>query len=264
MKKLIALAAIATCGAALAVASANIVGYQYVTVISGTSLFTPTFKNVDASGFNLADIQPRKSDTEPFGTAGATRCNGVIKINKISAEGNYTATYSYYETPSRLGWYNDSGVQVTADNPVLFTDGEAMLVDNQYKNQTVTFQVSGAVDLVNKNLVPTGVSLFGNNTPVGINLANVTVLNKEGEPFGTAGATRCNGVIKVNKISAEGNYTDTYSYYETPARLGWYTDAGVQITKDNPVSLLAGEAFLVDNQYKGQAIYFKLPSPVGE
>ena len=211
-------------------------------MISGNSLFTPIFKSVSNASFNLTDIQPRKSDTTEFGTGGSTRCNGAIKINKISSDGNYTATYSYYETPARLGWYDNSGNQVTSENPVTFSDGEAMLVNNQYKNLPVTFQVSGEVDLINKNLIPAGNGLFGNNTPVEINLANIVVLNQDGNAFGTAGATRCNGAVKVNKISAEGNYTTTYSYYETPARLGWYDNSGIQVTTENPVTLAAGEA----------------------
>ncbi len=243
--------------------TSGIVGYQQITVISGYSLFTPTFKNVDNTSFNLADVQPLRNDGSAFGTGLSTRCNGVIKVNKISAEGNYTTTYSYYETSAYLGWYDNNMVKVTADNPVSFSDGEAILVNNQYKGLPVRFQVSGAVDLVNKNLIPTGNGLFGNNTPVTINLADVVVLNKDGESFGTSFSTRCNGVVKVNKISAEGNYTTTYSYYETSTYLGWYDNNMTKVV-GNAITIAPGEALLVNNQYKGQAVYFKLPSPVSE
>ena len=242
--------------------TSGIVGYQQITVISGYSIFTPTFKNVDNTSFSLEDIQPLRNDGSEFGTSMSTRCNGAIKINKISSEGNYTATYSYYETAARKGWYDNSGNKIETET-VLFTDGEAMLVNNQYKGVTVLFQVSGAVDLVNKNLVPTGYSLFGNNTPVTINLADVTVLNQNGEPFGTTMSTRCNGAVKINKVGTEGNYTTTYSYYETSTRLGWYDNNGTKVTGSD-ITLLPGEALLVNNQYKGQTVYIKLPSPVAE
>ena len=242
--------------------SSSIVGYQQVTIPSGYTIMTPTFKNVDETEFDLTSVTPLRNDGDVFGTGLTTRCNGVIKVNKINSIGNYTETYSYYYMTGKIGWYDNDGNAVEAGT-VVFENGEAMLVNNQYKNTSVLFQVSGAVDLVNQNIIPSGYSLFGNNTPVTINLSAVEVCKNDGEVFGTALTTRCNGVIKVNKINSVGNYTDTYSYYYMSGKIGWYDNDGNQVSGDT-VTLTPGEALLVNNNYKGVSVMFKLPSPISK
>ena len=221
---------------------------------------TPTFKNIDETSFDLTDVIPLRNDGEVFGTAMATRCNGAIKINKINAAGNYTTTYSYFYTSSKIGWY--AGDDAVEKGAVQFSSGEAMLVNNGYKGVSVLFRVAGAVDLINKNLVPAGYSLFGNSTPTSIDLTNVEMLNNEGEVFGTSMATRCNGAIKINKISDAGNYTTTYSYFYTSGKQGWY--AGDDAVTAGSVTFEPGEAFLINNGYKGVSVMMKLPSPISE
>jgi len=181
-------------------------------------------------------------------------------INKISSSGNYTTAYSYYETPAKTGWYNGD-TKVEAGDVVL-TKGEAILVNNQYKGLPVLFRVSGEVDLIPTNVVPAGFALYGNSTPVTVNLSAIAMLHQDGEPFGTSGARRCNGAIMVNKISTGGNYTTAYSYYETPAKTGWY-DGDTKI-EGNAVTFAPGEAFLINNQYKGLPVLIKLPPAVVE
>ena len=262
MKKLIALAAIATCGAALAIESANIVGYQQVTIPAGYTIMTPTFQNVDATSFDLTAVIPLRNDGSVFGTDRTTRCNGAITIQKMSDSGNYTAAYSYYYMEGKIGWYDGSDTAVTAGS-VTFSDGEAMLVNNQYKNTSVLFQVSGAVNLINQNIVPAGYSLFGNSTPVTVNLSAVEMRKNDGEVFGTDRATRCNGAITIQKITTGGNYSTAYSYYYMDGKIGWYDGEGTKVENDS-VTLTPGEAFLVNNQYKGVAVMIVLPSPITE
>lgn len=63
MKKLIALAAVATCGAALAVESANIVGYMSKDMATaGYYNYTPMFVGVGGADPAVKDIVPSTSD----------------------------------------------------------------------------------------------------------------------------------------------------------------------------------------------------------
>ena len=242
--------------------SANIVGYQQITISAGNNIFTPTFKNIssETSTFDLTDIQPLHQDGEEFGTSGSRRCNGVIVINKISTSGNYTTAYSYFTTTSKQGWYTDDGVKVNVGDVVL-NNGEGILVNNGYKDQPIIFRVQGEVDFVCKNLIPAGNALYGNSTPVTINLADIEMLHQDGEPFGTSGSRRCNGVIVINKINSLGNYTTPYSYFTTSSKQGWYMDDGTKI-EGSAVTLTPGEAFLINNGYKDQPVIIKLPTPV--
>ena len=262
MKKLIALAAVAACGAALAVESANIVGYQNINIPSGYTIATATFKGVASEGFKLSQIQPLHQDGNEFGTSGSRRCNGVIVVNKINAEGNYTKAYSYFTLASKLGWYDDDGVKVEGENDVELLNGEALLVNNGYKDQPVLFRVAGEVDLVCLNNIPAGYALYGNSTPSTIKLSEIVMLHQDGEPFGTSGSRRCNGVIVINKISAEGNYTDAYSFFTLASKSGWYKDDGTKVEGDNEVTFAPGEAFLINNGYKDQPVKIQLPIPV--
>ena len=235
-------------------------GYQNITVTSGFSIFAPTFKDVTAETYDLTDILPLHQDGDEFGTSGSRRCNGAIKINKINSTGNYTTTYSFYTMPAKSGWY-DGDTKVEAGDVVL-TKGEAILVNNLYKSMPVLFRVSGEVDLVPTNVIPAGFALYGNSTPVTVNLSAIAMLHQDGDPFGKSGARRCNGAIKINKISTGGNYTTTYSFYTMPTKSGWY-DGDTKIEGD-AVTFAPGEAFLINNLYKSMPVLIKLPSAVVE
>jgi hypothetical protein len=247
---------------AQAIESANTVGYQNIDIPSGYTIATATFKDVAGTGFKLSQIQPLHQDGNEFGTSGSRRCNGAIVVNKISADGNYTKAYSYFTLATKLGWYDNDGVKVEGENDVDLVNGEAILVNNGYKDQPVLFRVAGEVDLVCLNNVPAGYALFGNSTPVTIKLSDIVMLHQDGEPFGTSGSRRCNGAIVINKISAEGNYTDAYSFFTLATKQGWYDNAGTKIEGENDVTFAPGEAFLINNGYKDQPVKIQLPVPI--
>ena len=232
-----------------------------MTVASGYNIFTPTFKDLAAgTTFDLTDIEPLHQDGDEFGTSGSRRCNGVIEVNKINSLGNYTTAYAYFTLANKLGWYTNDGTKVNPGE-VLLNNGEAILVNNQYKGQPVIFRVSGEVDFICINNIPSGYALYGNSTPVTINLSDIVMLHQDGEEFGTSGSRRCNGVIEINKISSVGNYTTAYAYFTLANKLGWYTNDGTKIEGD-AVTFMPGEAFLINNQYKGQPVLIKLPTPI--
>ena len=86
------------------------------------------------------------------------------------------------------------------------------------------------------------------------------MLHQDGEPFGTSGSRRCNGAITISKISTVGNYTTPYSFYTMPTTSGWY-DGDTKIEGD-AVTFEPGEAFIINNQYKGLPVLVKLPAVV--
>ena len=247
---------------ATSVTSANIVGYQQITVASGYNIFTPTFKNIssESAAFDLTDIQPLHQDGNEFGTTMARRCNGAITINKINNAGNYTTSYSFFTLSNKQGWYAGETKINTGD--VTLNIGEAILVYNGYKSQPVIFRVTGEVDLVCVNNVPSGYALYGNSTPTTINLSDIVVLHQDGNEFGTTMARRCNGAITINKISAAGNYTTAYSFFTLSNKQGWY--AGETKIEGDSVTFKPGEAFLIYNGYKSQPIKIQLPKTITE
>ena len=99
-------------------------------------------------------------------------------------------------------------------------------------------------------------------TSESFDLTDILPLHQDGDEFGTSGARRCNGVITINKISTAGNYTTSYSFYTMPAKSGWY--AGDTKIEGDAVTFAAGEAFLINNQYKGQPVLISLPKPISE
>lgn len=229
MKKLVFAAALALCAAANAeIASSTTVGYQQVPVIPGFVLFTPTFKGVGSDGLSLSDIKIVKSD----GTASAVM--GGVLAQKMDDTGAYLDTYSYIEG---YGWYG-------AEAGVTIKTGEAICVNNG-QGETVYFLVSGEVDMVNKNAVPTGFVLWGNSTPVEIDLSEVTIVKEDGS------ASTVMGSVLAQKMDETGAYLDTYSYIEG---YGWYgAEAGV--------TLAPGESLCLNNG-SGETVYLKVPSPI--
>ena len=184
-KSIAAIGALALCPAVVHadVNSANVVGYQNVQVRQGSSLITPTFKNINQNTMDILDIQVKMADGSDFDpTKPTTFCNGAVYLQKVSEEGNYLTAYKFYayqtKSVTKMGWYkvgtDGSETPVTERGDCFFAKGEAALVNNSYKNNKVAvpvaFLVSGEVDIEATNIVPTGTSLFGNSTPVAIDI----------------------------------------------------------------------------------------------
>jgi hypothetical protein len=103
-----------------AVESANIVGYQQVTVPTGYSLFTVTFKNVNGEEYDLQNITP-------YQNGAIYSVNNKVIVQKMDTAGAYLQTYNYRQ--GKGGWcksltYAGTGVLV-------FSPGEAACINNQ-------------------------------------------------------------------------------------------------------------------------------------
>lgn len=140
MKKLIALVAIATCGAALAVESANIVGYMSKDMATaGYYNYTPMFVGVDGSNPAVKDIVPSTSDTtvEDLGEA-------KINLFVLDTSRKFAKTFAYKTVDGDWmdvdGWYFGD-----EEEPTDYTlgPGESLQVMAPYQ---LTLTMAGAVD----------------------------------------------------------------------------------------------------------------------
>ena len=226
MKKLMIAGVVGLCAAVtFALESANIVGYQNVPVDTGFVLFTPTFKGIGGE-MPLSDIVIVAEDGSP-----STVMGGVL-VQKMDASGAYLDTYAYFEG---MGWIGADGVTIKP--------GEAICVNNAEAN-TVYFRVSGEVDLVNKNKVGQGFVLWGNSTPVTVNLSDITIVDADGNELPIVGE------IAAQKMDASGAYLDSYIYF---AGMGWMGADGITLTPGE--SLCINNTGMVD-------VFLKVPSPV--
>ena len=239
-------------------------------------MLTPTFKTVAAESFDLTDITPMRDvsgvPTAFANTLPTSMCNGAISIVKISSEGNYISAYYYFCTKAKNGWYaGTSSTTPVEKGTVSFLKGEAMLINNTLSSGKANafFAVSGEVDFDCNNVIPAKYSLYGNSTPVAIDLSKVVlyrIVNGEKTAFAsTLPTTMCNGAISVVKISADGNYGSAYYYFCTKAKNGWH--AGTSSTTaiaEGDFTLEPGESVLVNNTYSGGAVIMELPTPVAK
>ena len=137
MKKLIALAAIATCGAALAVESANIVGYMSKDMpTAGYYNYTPMFVGVDGSNPAVKDIVPSSAETDDLS-------GGVIALYVLDTNRKFAKTFTWSTVDDFMdedGWYY--GAEETPTDYKLAA-GESLQVKAPYQ---LTFTYAGQVD----------------------------------------------------------------------------------------------------------------------
>ena len=140
MKKLIALAAVATCGAALAVESANIVGYMSKDMATaGYYNYTPMFVGVGGTDPAVKNIVPSTSDPTVTDLG-----ESKIKCIVLDTSRKFAKVFSYKTEDGDWmdadGWYYGDEEEVTNYQ---LGPGESLQVYAPYQ---VTFTYSGEVD----------------------------------------------------------------------------------------------------------------------
>ena len=256
--------AVAVVGSAFAIESSNIVGYQTVDIPTGFSMFTPTFENVQGGSLTLGDITVCNATTGvelDDNASGAGRVRNtllVMKLNEgrceVSTAMSYT-TGGYANKGANWGWKSNKGVVISA--------GEGLIVQNE-SGTALKFRVSGGVTLVPQYNIPTGYSIFGNNTPVDITLGDMTVCNAttgvelDDNASGSGRVRNTLAVMKLRdglcEVAGAMQYT-TGGYANKGANWGWKSNKGVTIA--------AGEALIVQNE-SGMTLKFKLKEPVSQ
>lgn len=238
MKKLIALAAVATCGAALAVESANIVGYSQYELTKANQFVTTSFKNVGSDTLDLTQIKV-------IGYTGAT--TDKVSVQFIDGTGN---TDTDEAGKYKLYYWRDadgsSGKWVKKDgrNIVDVAVGEATLGVGealwwQKKEDGLSLQFSGEVIQSETSvLLPLANQAVGNMMAVSVDLKDIKV-------SGYTGAT--SDKVSVQIIDGTGNTDkDEAGKY----KLYYWRDAdgasGKWVKKDgrNIIDVVSGEVML--------------------
>ena len=144
--------------------------------------------------------------------------------------------------------------------------GEGVLVNNKM-DTPVTFFVSGEVELVPGYLIAKGWSIYGNNTPTDLTLADIRVCNQYGKEFdniyiedwtgpgeyGEDADHYCEGDVKCCKLKGGKCEVDATMSYTSFDNEGW----GVRKT----TQLKAGEALLFNNKME-TPVFIKVKSPI--
>ena len=223
-------------------------GYQNITLGSGFSFFTPTFKAVAGGAIDIQNIKCLQTDGSEWKTSGkgATKCAGDVSVQKVDTTGRFGTVYSYYSTLTPVGWYSDNGA--TYAEGISFADGEGMIVQNTH-TVGASFQVSGEVNLNPGIVLANGFSFCGNFTPVTINIQDFACVQIDGSDWKTSGkgATKCAGDVSLQKVDSTGRFGTVYSYYSTLTPAGWYSDNGTVYAEG--VTFTAGEGFIVQNTH---------------
>ncbi|MBP5284739.1 MAG: hypothetical protein ILO34_01360 [Kiritimatiellae bacterium] len=214
-----------------------------IPVQEGYVLFTPTFTGISGN-LDLASIEICDSEGNILDDVYSN-----VGIQKMDADGAYLEVYGYdYDT--YRGWECGGSAVETGD--VTFSVGESLSVNNDY-GDTVYFRISGQVDLVNKNEVGEGYVLWGNSTPVAVDLTDIQVVDVEGNVLDDVYSN-----VGIQKMDDEGAYLEVYGFdYDTYG--GW--ECGSVEVEAGDFVLQPGEAVCVANDY-GDTVYFKLPSPL--
>jgi len=111
---------------ASALESANVVGYQEVSLVAGAKALASGFLEIGTNGVNLTSIVPKG-----YGD----KCNGTINIQRLAADGTTADMWKWYDGQTagkfkgKTGWFiGSSTTQVTSESDVTIAAGEALWV----------------------------------------------------------------------------------------------------------------------------------------
>ena len=211
MKKLIALAAIATCGAALAVESANIVGYLSKDMpTAGYYNYTPMFVGVDGSDPAVKDIVPSSS-------AVGSLEGGMIKLYVLDTNRKFAKTFAWYTEDDFMdvdGWYFGDEEEPTTYK---LGPGESLQVNAPYQ---VSFTYAGQVDqgAYDFTAPAAGYYMVGNQHASKMAVKSITASS-------TATEDLSGGLIKLFVLDTSRKFAKTFAWYTEDDFMpedGWY------------------------------------------
>jgi len=233
MKKLIALAAVATCGAAFAVESANIVGYAQSDLDDdgGSVIVTPQFMGIGTTG-GVIDLQSIKCNEE---------AEDLVTLMTLDNLG-YTVDTYYWSTDKGEFCWLDGDTMKKAVN-VEFAPGQAFWVQSDDVGNV--FQSAGQVntsDIVVELDDDGGSVIAGNATPVTIDLQDI-VCEEEAEDL-----------VTLMTLDNLGYTIDTYYWSTDKGEYCWLD--GDTMKKAVNVEFAPGQAFWIQSDDAGFTITF--------
>lgn len=230
MKKLLFIAVAAACGAAMAIESANIVGYATGGLRAGNKAVGAQFAAISGTTIDLTDIKVTGYDPEA-GTA------ADVYVQGLDASGYGTGSYYYYDVPGELTGWLDSADTLVEPGTVVLAAGEGLWVSAP--NTSFGLQTGGQVPMTGIAVaLRQGNKLVANSTPVAVDLTAIAVTGYDPE-VGTAAD------VYVQGLDASGYGTGSYYYYDVPGELTGWLDSADEIVEASTVMIGAGEALWV-------------------
>lgn len=267
MKKLIALAAVATCGAALAVESANIVGYRNKD-LNNFQFVGSTFIGVDGSEtMTYGDLKTNCDLTGELGTGWQAMSDAVVELNANGSfvrKAVYVPEYIAGEYGAEAGWYDEmAAIDEDYSTPL---DATAVTFGLGVQTATagagdaaVTF--AGAVKTAATVTDVNGFMIVANCAEKTIKLDDlITNCDLTGE-LGTGWQAMSDAVVELNENGSFVRkivFVPEYIAGEYGAEAGWYDEmAAIDEDYSTPlgqtISFEPGEAFQVATAAAGDA-----------
>ena len=228
MKKLmLAAAALAAC-AAMAdgeIASANVVGYNTITIRPGWNMFSVNFKDpANTDGISLQELFPGETMAAKGAKTGggATTADSIQVYDPTNSSDPYAGTYIlYYTTKAAFSTRNYKWVKSGSPTDVRFKNGQAFW----YKclgNEPFEVAISGEVDLTAEKNVTIGKGWNMIASPFAANF-NPNALGTEywkakidaGEAKAGGGATTADSIQIYDASNKSDPYANTYILYYT-------------------------------------------------
>ena len=231
MKKLmLAAAALAAC-AAMAdgeIASANVVGYNTVTIYPGWNMFSVNFKDpANENGIAIQDLFPGEAMAAKGAVAGNGSTADSIQVYD-SVNASYSDTYVlYYTTKGSNTTRNFKWVKSNAVSDSRFTNGQTFWYKS-LATDSYEVTISGEVELTAEKSITInpGWNMLG--SPYAANFNPNALGTEYWKDLAEAGKVSAGNGAAADSIqiydSAVGSYSDTYVLY--------YTTKGTNTTRN--------------------------------
>ena len=207
MKKLMTIAAVALCTAAIAdsgnsITSSSIVGYKAENLQDGFTMMTPCFVPVsDAKGgIDLTSLTP-----------GGEYSSGDVMVQTLTAAGLADKSYTYKKPRTGTTWFwQDVDTNETiANGDVVFDSGDGLWV---YGVNASSLTSSGAVSTDDITVsLQDGFTATGNMTPVNLDLTAIV-------PSGDYAS----GDIMIQTLTATGLADKSYTFKKPRTGTTWF------------------------------------------
>ena len=220
MKKLMFIAACAASMVAVAdVTSANIVGYNTVTIQPGFNMLSVNFKDVsNTEGIGIQDLFLGGGNTAcPFkGATGSADADQIQIYVNDGVNPDYVNYYLYYNskksTDSKNYFWCDKNNAV--ENNKRFKNGDTLWF-NRKGDTAVTFNISGEVELksVKAITINKGFNMIGNCFPTGWAVNDAPYDATYWGSTGAKGATGSSDADQIQIYINDGENPDYVNYY---------------------------------------------------
>ena len=232
MKKLIAIAAMAACGAALAVESANIVGYQNNPYRQKFQLGTATFNGVGSTGIGIQTLVPQGANVDGSGNIFIQ----ILNENNVTIKKFFWYTDDDYGTDcGKDGWF--LGYDTTELADYTLAPGETYILYSG--NGVITLQSSGEVKYPVELSFRQKFQLGGNFWPTTMSLKDLVPTGANVDGSGNIFIQ----ILDENNVTIKKFFWYTDDDYGTDCgKDGWFL--GYDTTDLADYTFSAGEGFI--------------------